>query len=1384
MEWFGSRKDAQAKAKDPQPGAPQQQQQQQPHKPRTSPGTDAAAPGDTGSPSAQLQSAQPPQQQMSLAKSTAYAIADGIRLPQLVAKSPLLTPSGKSDQPLHVVESAPKRTWLQGLRISSSTTPAPPPASTAADNTSATSPGSAVSPTASAMTNASINSNLAQSAAAATNDGGKMASTSQKGTPQMRHGNPTSPLMGTLAAADAKHGSPRTSHAANGDSPNSPVQSPISHRRPGAGSPKTQRRHHEAANGASTSNGSAGAGNGGNSPVVSTDGQTRAGITRSDSSDSSGGGVGVRRRALREFEKANINDAFDDDGEHGAPSLNNSTDLPQLKNSERRRTIQNAIRRGSSDGSEGGPAPTSPNMLDKAKLHKRRESITSRHTPLGINSSTTHSRHNSGDGEPVLAQSMIGHHLHTQSDSPASLVASFSGAASLRRPSRTDMEVHDSAGPAKQAMSRDTSGDSMADYLEASHRIDMFAQSGRRLSNVGHNHVAAAATSSSGRMEHSRSSNGSNSSENAALSALANSGNSVLEASALSIAHSNASVGTNASGMPPPEGDPNAKRASTVTDGRRRRPSAIALLPPGYSDGNQSKVDIDPYAAVEGAARRSFTIGDPRRRPSAVSIISNNATEGEQHSRPDQQQQQEGQQGRSSVPGGVRRRLSIVTRQASIDGNIHKGDLFSPSSHTAGHSDQLARLPAKGDASPAGNSAESSGPRASASLMSNLAIPTGANIGDSSQNLRRLSTSMNADESANMARSRSSLAPDQSMLSLSQSRRGSTMNLEGDRLTPRPPDALKPDMPSLGRRRSISVSRSPSNINMRDGEPPAADSDAASGNTLGPHRSKTLGRTPSNLNMSFSRSPSNVNMRMEHEASITNPPSKHGAAAHLSQAPPQPPVSTIAADTRKLMEAGGASHGVHSKAVAQALEHSSNIHREIARLTRLKKLVQTSHAKQDGDKQQSKDASFRVSAATGTEAAATIGTGTAPAQRRHLHPMSSMSRPSSPKDTAGASHCEMPDFKTPGTYTDNFSGHDAGILEKVKFLLNARDISQSDAAVDGLELLLTSHIQSIKRYTFQQRHKFCNCSSRGHVSTAFYFVLSGKLEIFKGWDTAKFRLNIIGTGDSFGDRTMSILMERRTASVATLETTVLLRIDKRSSKEKSNRIQQLARLPQLSIAPQEFFERSLSYAQFLTYEAQQTISLEKTPNFQIYWVLSGSCRCIQRVPFLKRHNADAVQLLSYTEGTTAIEANDEIVEELLTICELSIGDHYPNLQVLPSDRSLIAKIETARTTGEPIDPVGFSRQEYIQALRNENGVFRNPVTVVTNTRVDIVTFSRLEFVEMAPIAIVLALLAERNVFDVPVCNLQEAFLQKRQWESYKKKVRTEVIGRRKTKGAK
>ena len=102
---------------------------------------------------------------------------------------------------------------------------------------------------------------------------------------------------------------------------------------------------------------------------------------------------------------------------------------------------------------------------------------------------------------------------------------------------------------------------------------------------------------------------------------------------------------------------------------------------------------------------------------------------------------------------------------------------------------------------------------------------------------------------------------------------------------------------------------------------------------------------------------------------------------------------------------------------------------------------------------------------------------------------------------------------------------DVQFSQKVKALLSDPPEMRSKEKIDTLERLLVFRLKSFARFTLTQRLQFCQIMQfqaypkqtlivkEGHISTAFYFILGGQVEVFKIKDGMKMRVNSFNVGE-------------------------------------------------------------------------------------------------------------------------------------------------------------------------------------------------------------------------------------------------------------------------------
>ncbi len=141
------------------------------------------------------------------------------------------------------------------------------------------------------------------------------------------------------------------------------------------------------------------------------------------------------------------------------------------------------------------------------------------------------------------------------------------------------------------------------------------------------------------------------------------------------------------------------------------------------------------------------------------------------------------------------------------------------------------------------------------------------------------------------------------------------------------------------------------------------------------------------------------------------------------------------------------------------------------------------------------------------------------------------------------------------------------------------------------------------------------------------------------------------------------------------------------------------------------------------------------------------------------------------EPGMVLEKTDEALKELVTIQEMEIGSHFPDLP-LPKG---------AKPTEECLY---INKRDYAEQLKKEDpteGAAKAFVSIVAKTKVEVACVNQTDYVEFANNDMILSIINSKNLFRVPIAQLQESYLEKRQWVSYKKKLVNQVTSNKDSK---
>jgi CRP-like cAMP-binding protein len=224
----------------------------------------------------------------------------------------------------------------------------------------------------------------------------------------------------------------------------------------------------------------------------------------------------------------------------------------------------------------------------------------------------------------------------------------------------------------------------------------------------------------------------------------------------------------------------------------------------------------------------------------------------------------------------------------------------------------------------------------------------------------------------------------------------------------------------------------------------------------------------------------------------------------------------------------------------------------------------------------------------------------------------------------------------------------------VSSLLNESNTRTRDV-INNLDYVLKYRVKSFAAFNFEKRIKMCKVMRyeyfpkgklicrEGQRANNFYFILSGKIEIFQMKDgIQRTRVNVINSGESIGR--IQLVNDIRMASIATLAPTEFLAIDKKeyasvaqtNSPEKlEEQLQTLRNLPHFIIS-EAFLNETLALFDISIYSANDVIVNQGLADENIHFVLSGSCRSKKTVQFIMKKTAKGTDYKAYTEGSNLV----------------------------------------------------------------------------------------------------------------------------------------------------
>jgi CRP-like cAMP-binding protein len=189
----------------------------------------------------------------------------------------------------------------------------------------------------------------------------------------------------------------------------------------------------------------------------------------------------------------------------------------------------------------------------------------------------------------------------------------------------------------------------------------------------------------------------------------------------------------------------------------------------------------------------------------------------------------------------------------------------------------------------------------------------------------------------------------------------------------------------------------------------------------------------------------------------------------------------------------------------------------------------------------------------------------------------------------------------------------------------------------------------------------------------------------------------------------------------------------------------------------EFLQKANSSFELAIYSAGDVIITEGSHEHRIYWIVSGSCKCVKKIPFIQKKNSPNKELHKYDVGAP-LGPNDELVEHVFDIQELDPTDHFPGL---PPDTTRIKEIAQMDQERGDLIMKGFLGDKEVDPSIAE-------YSVIATARTEIASLLKSDYIKFATEQMIHETLQQKNLFNVSVKEVQQTFLDQLNWMTYKK----------------
>eukprot|EP00842_Homolaphlyctis_polyrhiza_P002247 jgi/Hompol1/3022/HPOL_006300-RA len=160
----------------------------------------------------------------------------------------------------------------------------------------------------------------------------------------------------------------------------------------------------------------------------------------------------------------------------------------------------------------------------------------------------------------------------------------------------------------------------------------------------------------------------------------------------------------------------------------------------------------------------------------------------------------------------------------------------------------------------------------------------------------------------------------------------------------------------------------------------------------------------------------------------------------------------------------------------------------------------------------------------------------------------------------------------------------------------------------------------------------------------------------------------------------------------------------------------------------------------------------------MYWILSGTCRNVKFMPFLKRKGLKGEDITIMCTKDTQLRKDEKPVNELVTLFDYEAGDYFP-LMPMADVQSLHEHSFDLKST-------------FLEMASRPLG-FKSAYTIVTSSIVQVMAISWHEYAVCASTEMLKQIITD-NHLNISDQDVVEAYEARVKWDAFKKKTAEEI----------